>query len=113
MLKWSIRSRIDSIGTSPSGQIWRPLLIVEIDDTWYALCDGKDCQARTKIERWAMIRAGTAEGWFFRRDDTQQLCFNHLTPGIIRWRDRENPGWRMRLREEYRRKLNRAFPVEG
>lgn len=64
-------------------------------------CDHEGCTNEIEIKtslHWTMVNAGSKEGWFFRKDGTGDLCFDHLTVGLIAWRDRNNPGWRGRLK---------------
>jgi hypothetical protein len=73
-------------------------------------CDSEGCDkeiaADTKhLQDWNQVKAAANEGWFFRQDGTLDLCFDHLTVGLIAWRDRNNPGWRGRLRKGLAEKL--------
>lgn len=70
-------------------------------------CDGEGCEKEIpyKDHHWDMIRLSVIDGWFMRQDDTLHLCFDHLTIGLIAWRDWNNPGWRGRLRKGLAEKL--------
>lgn len=70
-------------------------------------CDGKGCVNEVEVvdDRYAMIRASSNDGWFFRKDYTEAWCFDHLSVPLIAWRDRTNPGWRGRLRKGLAEKL--------
>ena len=76
-------------------------------------CDGQGCQATAKIGHWEQIRASSKDGWFFRKHLEECWCFEHLPPWVIPWRDRENPGWREKLRPELQAKLARIGPAPG
>lgn len=73
-------------------------------------CDGKGCMEEVVLDRdhlidYSMLRASSYDGWFFRKDDTEAWCFEHLSIGLIAWRDRTNPGWRGRLKGDLASKL--------
>lgn len=70
-------------------------------------CDGKGCLREVEIRdhRYEMLRAASQDGWFFRKDYTEAFCLEHLSVPLIAWRDRNNPGWRGRLRRGLSEKL--------
>lgn len=70
-------------------------------------CDREGCDHEIELKdpHWSKLHAASKEGWFFRQDGTLDLCFEHLTLELIAWRDRNNPGWRGRLRKGLAEKI--------
>lgn len=70
-------------------------------------CDGEGCtnEIELKDSRYDMLKAASQDGWFFAKDHQSAYCFEHLSVGLIAWRDRNNPGWRGRLRKGMASKL--------
>lgn len=48
-------------------------------------CSQRDCAATCGSDKWARIRA-VSEGWFFRKDGTEQWCPSHLPSWVQQWR---------------------------